>query len=86
VLLFRRSTPGRSLRPSWHGMVNDPSTGAVLFAVTRNARLTYTSVLGRPPTHVRSLFCVPGCVCPIRSKSGRWRDGACTFERKPFTS
>jgi hypothetical protein len=59
VLLFRRSTPGRSLRPFWHRMVNRPSTGAVLFAVTCNAWLTYADVLGQPLSRVPASFYIP---------------------------
>jgi hypothetical protein len=57
--LFRRSAPGRVLRPSWHSMVISLSTGAALFAFTRNARLTYASVLGGCPRHVLALFYIP---------------------------
>ena len=56
--LFRRSPPGRVLRPSWHGMVNGSSTGAVLFAVARDTRLTDANVLGQLLSRVPALFYV----------------------------
>jgi hypothetical protein len=50
---------GRSLRPSWHGMVNGLSTGAVVFVFAHDTRLTDAGVLGHPPRHVLYSFYIP---------------------------
>jgi hypothetical protein len=50
---------GRSLRPSWHGMVNGLSPGAVVFVFAHDTRLTDAGVLGHPPRHVLYSFYIP---------------------------
>jgi len=48
--------PGRTLRPSWHIVVKGSSTGAVLFAVARDRRLTDAGVLNLRLGIVRGPF------------------------------